>query len=576
MATISSIFTWIFNDSGDVQSAYYIEYGRTLNGSPIFNTGWVTSPNSQHEFASGTFTVNAEYKWRVKAKDSINQESVFSEWAVFTATGLPVATITFPAADMDVVNNLPVYEHTLSNTQTKFQYKLYDPTVWTDIEALTWAQIEAMTWDELESFSDVLLWDSGIVYGTGTTLAQPAGYLDGNKVYKLMLEAWDIYGNSDTDRRIFGVDMNIPPTPTVTAEGNSDLAAIILSIANPAPGPGQPAAASNKIYRQEPTGAWVLEAEGITASTYAAKVFSSGKTATYAVSAVAADGAESGKSLPATATVIFSDYWLIDPDTNESFKLISGVSWGRMVSEREREETWGADEVYPSVTYGQARFYRGSFQAAVIGDSEASSMMQAKTLRTLIDGSTKKSMWFKSPFGDVFKVDIYNFKVQPKLPGDFYRMVSFDMVETGINYENYLIGEYGLPPATPTTFWVIDPDTGRGVEFDTGVEWEGFTSERDRAENKTFGESYPTVGYGKMRALRSSFSGHLLVDDDMPTTLNKVRNLLDAPNKKPLVFITPLGERFLVDIYNFSFELALGRLGRIRKVSFEMVEVGAI
>ncbi|KJR97948.1 MAG: hypothetical protein VR68_11595 [Peptococcaceae bacterium BRH_c4a] len=580
LASVSNTFTYTFNDPGDTQSALYIEYGETIEGAVISNTGWVATPNAEHTFVSGTFTAGKEYKWRIKAKDSINQESPFSEWAVFKAANLPVATITYPAADFDEISALPTYQHALSNTQTKFQYKLTDPTIWPDIEALTWAQIEAMTWDQLESFSDALLWDSGIIMGTGTSIQQPTGYLDGNKTYKIQVQAWDIYTNSDADNRYFKVNMNLPPTPTATAGVDSSNASVVLTITNPTPQTGQPAAASNKVYRQESDGTWTLEASGVVGGSYSAKIFASGLQVTYSVSAVSAVGDESGKSTPVTITASLSDYWLVDPDTNTGFRLYADPAWGRMQSEREREEIWGVDEAFPSITYDQARYYQGSFQAGFIEDSSAGSgaspRVQAENLRTFIDGAAKKSMWLKSPFGDVFKVDMSNFKIKPKLPGDRYRAVSFDMVETASSGVSYAIGEYDLPPTSPASFWVIDPDTGRGVELEASPDWGGLDSERDRSDEKTFGEYYPTAGYGKKRAYRSSFSGYIMVDVDMPTALNKIRNLLDAPTKKPLIFMTPFGEQFLVDTYNFSFELVLGRLGLVRRVSFDFVEVGDI
>ncbi len=580
LALILNTFTYTFNDPGDTQSALYIEYGETAPGTAIFNTGWAATPNAERAFAPGTFAAGKEYKWRVKVRDSINQESPFSEWAVFKAANLPVATITYPTADLEEVSTLPVYQHTLSNAQAKFQYRLSDPTIWHDIEALTWAQIEAMTWEQLESFSDVLLWDSGIIIGTGMSMQQPAGYLDGNKIYKIQVRAWDVYANGAADNRCFRVNMDLPPTPTVTAGVDSGSASIVLTISNPAPQMGQPAAASNRVYRQEPGGTWTLEASGVTGGAYAAKIFASGLQVTYSVSAVSAGGDESGKSVPVAITASFSDYWLVDPDTNSSFRLRADPAWGRMQSEREREEVWGSDEAFPSVTYGQARYYRGSFQAGLIGDDGAgggaSPRAQAENLRALIDGVAKKSMWFKSPFGDVFRVDLSNFKIKPKLPGDRYRTVSFDMVETAPSGVSYAIGEYDLPPASPASFWVIDPDTGMGVEFGAGPDWGELSSERDRSEERTLGERYPTAEYGKRRALRSSFSGYLMVNSNMPASLDKIRSLLDAPTKKPLIFMTPFGERFLVDIYNFGFELVMGRLGLVRRVSFDMVEVAAI
>lgn len=580
IASISNTFTYTFNDPGDTQSALYIEYGETASGATINNTGWVVTPNAEHAFAAGTFTGGKEYKWRLKVKDSINQESPYSEWMVFKAASLPVATITYPAVNFDGVSALPTYQHTLSNEQTKFQYNLLDPTIWPDIEALTWAQIEAKTWDELESFSDSLLWDSGIITGIGTSMEQAPGYLDGNKIFKIRVQAWDKFTNSDTDNRYFLVNLNLPPTPTITLSEDSANAAVTITITNPSPQPGQPAADTNKVYRQEADGTWVLEASGVVGGTYSAKIFASGLEVTYSASAVSAAGDESGKSTPAAIVATFSDYWIVDPDTNTGFRLYADPAWGRMRSERDREEVWGADEQYPSVTYGQTRFYRGSFQAGLILDISGvgdSPRVQGETLRAFIDGSTasKKAMWFKSPFGDVFKVDIFNLKIKPA-PGGRYRTISFDMVETASSGVSYTIGEYDILPANVTEFWIVDPDTNKGMELKAGPEWGGLDSERDRSEERAFGEYYPVTGYGNKRAMRSSFSGYLIVDSDMPTSLNKARNLLDAPTKKPLKFLTPFGEQFLVDTYNFSYELVLGRLGLVRRISFDMVEVGAV
>lgn len=570
VASIDNAFSWTFNDTGDVQSAYLIEYAQNIDGATIQNTGWVLTPSTQHVFPVGTFITGNEYKWRVKTKDSINQESPFSEWVVFKATPQISLDIIYPATDYEKITSMPTYQHSYSGTQSRYQYQVYNITTWADLEMLSWKDINNMTWFQLESFADILLWDSGIIWGSGNSITQPPGYLVGNKTYKVLLNVWDSLSELKQATRYFILNFNAPPTPIITATTDPDKGTATFVLTNPNPLPGQPTAAYNNIYRRREDFTWILEKTGVIGN-YTVPVFASGTRLVYAATAVAADGSESARSIPVDVTITFNDYWITDPDTGETFKLRAGIAWGQMQSQRHRKEIWGIDEKYPSVMYDQYRYYHGTFQAAVTEETGIP-REQAEAFRSFVDGITKKPMLFKTPFGDVFLVDISNVKIKPTIY-DPYRVISFDITEVAPT-TNVPISDYEVPPNPPDGYWIVDPDTGKGVKFFIDPDFDMLT-ERGRHEAVGLMNKYPDIDYSKKRAIRSSFTGWI-VSDDISNSLIKVRELLDAPTKKPLRFLSPFGDDLLVDIYDFSFSLLLDRIGNVRRISFSFVEVGEV
>lgn len=571
---VDNTFTW---QQDGTQAAYYIEYVRNISGATVMNTGWQGVSTASHTFPANTFTNTYEYKWRVKIRDVQGIESPFSEWAVFRAGTSAVLTIAYPANDYDQVNKLPTYQHVFNSpegtTQYKYRYQVYTGLTWDGFDALTATQQESMTWDQLELYGGQLIWDSGDIIGNSTSIEQPPDYMIPRTYwYKVRVTITDSAGKVYTsDLRTFYILLDsIPKAPLITAQADSDNGQIIIFITNPTPDVGQVAAAYNKLYRKQPDGSWLLIQDLITNGVGYDRTFASGKTEQYAASAVGTNNIESGKSVTVSAVCTLTDYWFTRPDTGATVKLIIDPKWGRMQSERERQETWGKDEKYPTVQYSPKRCYRGSFKAAVTLPDGKTWPAYIEEIRNVLDSGVP--VIFRTPFGDIFKVDVYDFQFDPDHRFDEYRHVGFNFVEIS---EITPDGIYTYDTPTSQGYWLIDPDTGKGVELHVDPNWGGMKSERDRYEGFGLNSEMPFVNYGSKKAYRGGFSGCVVADDvtSPAEQVRRIRTLIDGKSKKMLQFKTPSGDTFNVDIYGFSFEL-FDRFNNARQVSFEFVEVG--
>jgi hypothetical protein len=582
-AAANNIFTW---QSDGTQAGYYIEYVRNTAGAAVQNTGWQSLSTSEHTFTAGTFTVTYEYKWRVKIRNVSGIESTFSDWAVFRAGAAAVLTITFPANDLDLVTGIPTYQHSYTHPdghlQTAYQYQVYIGTTWDDFDDLTAAQQESYSYDELELLElGEAIWDSGRVESAVTSVEMPNGYFVSFEYwYKVRVTVWDSGGNQITsDLRTFQLIIDdIPEVPYVSAAADPDNGQIVISITNPIPDPGQVAAAYNRLYRRQPDGTWLLIADNITTSTASDKTFAANKEEEYAATAVGTNDIESTRSASVLQSCALKAYWITNPTTGDAVKISADLQWGRMQSERDREEYWGVDEAYPAVCYDARRFYRGPFKGALIKPEDGTAWpTYISQVRAVLDADDKsEALIFRSMFGDVLKVDVNELEIIPSDRFDQYREISFSMVEI-VKSEPVSSYSYSTPPSTIKNFWVVDPETNTGMEISAGPQWSGLKAERDRAELVGFGSEMPAASYGAKKMIRSGFSGYLVAPDDGSVTpaelVKKFRELVDGKSKKPLYFKTYSGDRFQVDIYGFGFSL-FDRFDNARQVFFEFVEVG--
>lgn len=600
-ASIANTFTW---QSDGSQASFFIEWKRNITGAIASNTGWQTSSLSQYEFAANTFTNTYEYAWRVKTRNSAGQESPFSDWAVFRAGNVAELTITFPVNDMDVLSSVPVYQHVYNSPngyyQVAYQYKLFTGTTWNDIDAMTAAEQESYTWDQLEALSQGnVLWDSGRVEGTATSVDQPSDKLLSLQYwYKVQVTIWDNAGNEVTSAiRTFGLLVDsIPRIPTLSATPDPDNGRNIATIINLTPAPGQVAVTHNRLYRRRIDGTWELIQDNIPITS--AKVYSlvmqpshvigylsslaydntcrSSKEEEYAVSAVGTNGIESSKSKSAFATCRLNAYWFTNLETNETVKLNVEPRFGRMQSERNREEYVGVDEQYPQVNYDYTRFYRGSFQARLFKPTNMSFPWPSyiAQIRQVLD--TTSPVLFRSPHGDLFKFNISDLQIKPWNRVDSMREISFNMTEIeevvpagGFGYE--------MPPNDLRGYWVIDPTTGLGFRLYAEPQWDGINVERDRVEVMGLSSEFPEVGYGTKQAARGGFSGLIMRPrtGTLSEEVMKLRELVDGKTKAPVLFRGMSGDVLLVDTYGFSFEL-FDRINQARRVSFEYIEIGGI
>lgn len=575
----ANAFTW---QSDGTQAAYYLEYmNNSSEAGETYLSGWVASSIGVKIFAANTFTNTNEYKWRVRTRNTAGQLSAYSNWAVFVAGSGLLIGITFPADDYDIVTSLPLYEHTFNSpygyTQDKFQYKVYSGLIWDGFDALSAVLQESMTWDELELYGGSLIWDSGEITSLATSIQQPPGYMiTGTYWYKVRLLLTDSIGNSySTDLRTFYILLDgIPQTPIIVASADVDYGRNKITITNPTPDPGQVSVSYNRLYRLKADGSWELIEDNITGNIGYDATCRAGTAETYAVSAVGTNGIEGGFSASATATCELSDYWFTNLTTDVTLKLQLRPEWGQMSSERKREEYQPMDSVYPVIEYDEQRFYRGAFSALVKLPVGSTWGTYISSIREVLDVGNEVLM--RSPWGDIFQVDIYDFQFEPASRIDTFRKLSFNMVEVA---EYLPIGSYTYTAysASPESYWILDATTGMGVQLYGSPEWGSTLSERSRNELVGISEVFPTVNYGTKKALRGGFRGLISTPTDgtLANEIIKIRELIDSSSKSSLVFKTMGGESFYIDAYNFSFEL-FDRISQGRRISFEFIEIGGI
>lgn len=576
--------TFIWQSDGS-QAAYYIEYGENEIGATINNTGWQVSSQSMHLFAANILVNAKNYRWRVKIRNAKGQESIFSEWAIFKTGLAPGLIITFPANDLDIVNTIPTYQHQYNNSsgyfQVAYQYRLFTGTTWDDFDALTAAQQESYTWDELEALeTGSVLWDSGRVDSKATSVEQPSEYMEILQYwYKVQATIWDNADNEVvSDIRTFGLLLeSVPKKPIITASSDGANGRNIISIINPTPDVGQIGAVYNKLYRRRGDGLWELVQDNITNGIGYDSACRSGVMEEYSASAVGTNDIEGGKSASAYAVCQITAHWFTNLTTGETIQLKLEPKWGRMDSERDREEITDMDGRYLSVNYGSKRFYRGSFQALLKRPTDGSNWQEyCEEIRDVLDPDDYSPILFRSMHGDSYEINIYDFKISQNDRTQQTRLISFNFVEIKIPAsEND--GVYFSRTQPLKGYWLVDPVTNEGYRIYGEPEWGDMMSERDRSEVVGLGEEMPEVSYGNRRGIRGGFTGLLLRSDEMPLSeqVIKLRNLADAKHKKPLLFHMASGDIFLVDTYGFSFEL-FDRLDQARRVSFEFIEIGGI
>lgn len=573
----NNVFTW----NSTNQYSFYIEWQINNSSSTIYNTGWITSSTGSYTFSPNVFINTLSYKWRVKIRNSSGLESAFSEYAIFTG-GNPVSlSIIYPLDEYDQITSLPQYQFSFNPESDASQYsyriQVYIGATFDDWDSMSANEQDTLTSDAVELYDAVttLVWDSGVVVSSATSVEQPSGYFIPTEYwYKVRVSITDSNGTTYiSDLRSFYILLDdVPQTPEIIATNDNTNGRNTITITNPTPESGQVSASYNKLYRKKLDGTWELLVDNITTSTTYDTTCRSSKLEEYAVAAVGTNLIEGGKSTSATATCELESYWFTNLTTNETIELLLEPEWGQMQSERSREEYQPMDEIYPTVCYSPQRFYRGNFQATILEPTTTTWSDYCKTFTDVLD--VGNSILMRSPFGDLFELDIYNLKISPFIRTDQARNISFDMVEVA---EMVPAGTYTYSTPTSVGYWVVDPITNLGFQLYAEAEWDGMTSERDRYEGIGLSSEFASINYGNKKAIRSGFNGVILEPDTgtLAEEVMKLRELIDPLNKKPVEFLTPSGDKFLVDTYGFTYEL-FDRSSQARKISFEFIEVGVV
>lgn len=280
--------TWVFNDPGDTQGGYTIDWG--TNGISWPNTATVTSTTSSHTFSASTFSAGNVYV-RVKTKDAGSTFGPYAQVGPLTASTKPsTPTITSP---------------TNGGTSGSAQ-----PTV-------TWTSTGQASYElSITTTADVQLWTSGLTASVATSRQVGLGLQNGTS-YKVKLYIKNSDGlASDTASNTFTVTFTTPGTPTLTISPSTTYGYNLVTVTNPTPLGSQPAATYNEIWRYETsagsgTAIRIATGVGSTALTgyFKDRTASSGVQYSYYARAFAASGLFA-QSAAATATLTLDRLWL--------------------------------------------------------------------------------------------------------------------------------------------------------------------------------------------------------------------------------------------------------------------------
>lgn len=223
--TVTQRFDWDFSDpdAGDTQSAYNLRY-RATGAATWTETGWVSTPNTYHDIAGGTFADAVDYEWQVATKDAQGVAGPYSSSWFFTAGTAPTApTITEPTNGGTFTQSQTVAWSTPD--QDAYQIRVLDgAAVVSDTGA-----VESTT-----ARSAVLSFPTNGVTRTIQVRVRDGGL-------------WSQYGEVTGT-----VSWLAPPTPTFTLAEDPAEGALVVSISNPAPSGAEPAAVYNDVHVTDP------------------------------------------------------------------------------------------------------------------------------------------------------------------------------------------------------------------------------------------------------------------------------------------------------------------------------------
>ena len=224
--TATQRFDWDFSDpdAGDTQSAYNLRY-RVVGAATWTETGWVSTPNTYHDVAGGTFADAVDYEWQVATKDAQGVAGPYSTSSFFTAGTAPTApTITAPTNGGTYLQNETVSWSTPN--QDAYQLRVLDEV-------------------------DAVVYDTGTVESAGTrSLLIELPDNETTRTIQVRVRdggLWSQYAEVTGT-----VSWLAPPVPTFTITEDPAEGALVVSISNPAPAGAEPAAVYNDVYVTDP------------------------------------------------------------------------------------------------------------------------------------------------------------------------------------------------------------------------------------------------------------------------------------------------------------------------------------
>jgi len=118
-----NVFTWTFNDPGDIQAEYYFQFKKA--GGVWLSTGQVSTALRSYTLPADSWEEPFLYEWQVQTVDSGGMASPYSASRfVNTIATIPAPTITAPAAAA-VISTTPVtVEWTVAAELTQDAYRV--------------------------------------------------------------------------------------------------------------------------------------------------------------------------------------------------------------------------------------------------------------------------------------------------------------------------------------------------------------------------------------------------------------------------------------------------------------------
>jgi len=78
-STVTPRLNWTYTSGAFPQQAFWVQVDNNIDFLSLeVNTNWITSSNNFYDIPAGLLTNNTAYYWRIKAKDTNNSESVWT------------------------------------------------------------------------------------------------------------------------------------------------------------------------------------------------------------------------------------------------------------------------------------------------------------------------------------------------------------------------------------------------------------------------------------------------------------------------------------------------------------------
>lgn len=294
--SVAQNWVYTFNDemSGDFQTALQWRIYKVTDGSLVYDSGKVVTLIGTHVLPANTLVNGFQYQRQVRAWDSVDNVSLYSQLQSFYVAVAPSAVITSPVTNGEmIIRSFHRITWDFLNgeggSQTAFQIiatKVSDATVFVNTgKVLT-----------IDQFYDIIS-------------------LSSEETYNVELYVWNARGVRSlvAALRSFVVNFAEPPTPILSIDNEGHYLQVV--IANPGPIGGQLITSYNDLYRREVGGNWIRIAKELAINViYEDRATSHEVEYEYKVIAFTGVGgtAEAGPTTP-EAVIFAVTTWIHDP-----------------------------------------------------------------------------------------------------------------------------------------------------------------------------------------------------------------------------------------------------------------------